>query len=159
MGAIVGSSLAYNWEWLPEPELWPMRVTRTLAIQWLILAVASVVWICISGDPSQREQFFFLMASACAMGIQGSAVRMIGFKVSTTYMTGALTTLLEAVVTRRRFSYTESSAVGGILALATGAVFGSMALKYFPAFAFMVPTAALGLALVVRLRFHFMSAR
>lgn len=58
------------------------------------------------------------------MGIE-AAVRGIGVPVSTTYITGGLTTLLEALATRRRFSAAENSALGGLLPWRSGAPHGS----------------------------------
>ena len=54
---------------------------------------------------------------ACAMGMQGAAMRAIGVTVSTTYMTGALTILMDSIVTRRPFTTTDKSALGGLLSL------------------------------------------
>ena len=94
-------------------------VAKSLCVQFAILLVASMVWICLGEKVSQHVGMIFLAAAASVMGIQGSAVRAVGVPVSTTYMAGALTTLLEAIVTRRPFTGTESTSVRGLLALAT----------------------------------------
>ena len=122
IGAAVGSWMTSHWTKESTGEIWPSHVTKTFVVQLGILVVASTVWLALGGKVSHHGGMIFLAMVAGVMGIQGSAVRRLGVSVSTTYMTGALTTLLEAIVTRRPFSGTESTAVRGLLALATGAL-------------------------------------
>lgn len=149
VGAAAGSWLVRHWKRSAEVTLWPARVSKTLGVQFGILLVASIVWMCLGGHPPDHLKIVFLVVAAGMMGIQGAAVRQVGVSVSTTYMTGALTTLLEAIVTHRPFSSTESSAVGGLLSLAFGALLGSLALAFLRTVALLVPTLALGAVLTI----------
>jgi uncharacterized membrane protein YoaK (UPF0700 family) len=151
LGVLVGSWLAQRWTRTGDCRIWPSSVTKTLGVQLGVLSVASVVWILLSGEVDGHLDLVFLSVAASVMGVQGAAVRKIGVQVSTTYMTGALTTLLEALVTRRRFSGTETSAVGGLTALAAGALLGSVVLTHHRALALVVPTLALSCVVVVLL--------
>lgn len=154
LGTVAGSWLVEHWKTTAETRIWPARVTKTLGVQFGVLLAASIAWICLGGEPADDFKIVFLLVAAGMMGIQGAAVRQVGVPVSTTYMTGALTTLLEAIVTRRPFSSTESSAVGGLLSLALGALLGSLALAFLRAFALLVPMFALGAVLAIRLTNH-----
>lgn len=149
IGVLSGSRLAHRWKRQSERAVWPARVTKILVVQFGVLSIVAVMWFVVDGEPSEQAELLFLLPAACIMGIQSAAVRAIGVPVSTTYMTGALTTLLEAIVTRRPFSSTESSAVGGILALATGALFGSLVLTFFSPAAMLVPTVTLGTVILI----------
>lgn len=143
LGVVLGSWLAKRWTRSSDCRIWPSCVAKTLGVQLGVLFVASLVWIFLSGEFSDHFDLVFLSMAAGAMGIQAAAVRKIGVQVSTTYMTGALTTLLEALVTGRNLSHTETSAIGGLTALATGALLGSVVLTLNRSLALLVPTLAL----------------
>lgn len=149
VGGMAGSRLVHRWRRPDETALWPARVTRVLSVQLAALLLMTGGWIVVAGEPRQGAMLAFLAGAASMMGVQGAAIRAIGVAVSTTYMTGALTTLLEAVVTRRRFSSTEKSARSGILALLAGALLGSLALSHAPRAAMVVPSAALAAVVMI----------
>lgn len=155
VGVVFGSWLVSHWTTTPKGEIWPAQVTKTLYVQLAILAAASIAWISLGGDISHHVGMVFLAIASGVMGIQGSAIRGLGVRVSTTYMTGALTTLLEAIVTRRPFTGTESTAARGLLALATGALLGSLVLTHASVAAMLVPTASLAMVLLI----HFVYGR
>lgn len=151
LGVVLGSWLAKRWTRASDCSIWPTSVTKTLGVQLAILLIGSLVWIYLGGELPGRLNLAFLAMAAGAMGIQGAAVRRIGVQVSTTYMTGALTTLLEALVTGKNFSRTETSAVGGLTALAAGALLGSVVLTLNRSLALLVPTLALSCVVVILL--------
>ena len=70
-------------------------------------------------------------------------------QVSTTYLTGALTTVLEAVVTRRRFSPSEIAAVVAFVGLIAGAALGAVALLELRTWTLAIPVITLALAVAV----------
>ncbi len=151
VGVALGSWLANRWSRANHASLWPSSVMKTLAVQLALLATAAVIWLALGGRIHGRWDLAFLAVAAGVMGIQGAAVRKIGVPVSTTYMTGALTTLLEALVTGRRLSRTETSAIGGLSALAAGALLGSVVLHVERSLALLVPTLALGAVVTILL--------
>jgi uncharacterized membrane protein YoaK (UPF0700 family) len=79
-----------------------------------------------------------LVLAAAAMGVQTAAVRRLG-QMSTTYLTSTLTGLFAALATRR-LPDDWARSVGVIVALAVGAVFGSLAATQSPSW---VPAAVL----------------
>lgn len=153
IGVAMGSWMVSRWAEKPAGEVWPSQVTKALSVQLGILIIASAAWLVIGGKPTHHVGMAFLTIAAGAMGIQGAAVRRLGVSVSTTYMTGALTTLLEAIVTKRPFSGTESTAVRGLLALATGALLGSLVLTHMRPAALLVPTVSLATVLLIRVAY------
>lgn len=157
-GVLVGSWLASQRR-TSDSSLWPARATRVLAIQFGILFALSSVWLFLGGSPSRLGELAILTTAAAAMGLQGAAVRAIGVPVSTTYMTGALTTILEALVTRRPFSSTESSSMTGLPALAVGAAIGSLIVTTCRPLALFVPTAALLVVIAIALRHEWKITR
>jgi uncharacterized membrane protein YoaK (UPF0700 family) len=85
VGVLVGGALAGT----PEPgqPAWPVEVTRTLAIEFGVLAAFS-------------GRLALLLLAAAAMGVQSTAVRRLG-QMSTTYLTSTLTGILTALALRR----------------------------------------------------------
>lgn len=146
-GVLVGSWLANRWRRTGEAGVWPSRVTKTLCVQLAILVALSAAWFVLGGVLGVVVTLAFLAAAAVAMGIQGAAARASGIAISTTYMTGALTRLLESVMLRRTFASKETSAVGGLLALLAGAVMGSLVLALARPAAMLVPTLALAVVI------------
>lgn len=149
VGVLSGGWLVNHWRTSTEGDVWPGRVTRVLGLQLTILLAMNVYWIAHSGRFGDRSIIVMLMLGAFAMGLQGAAVRRIGVSVSTTYMTGALTTLLEALATRRPLSVTESSAIFGLLALLAGALLASGVLSVARPCALLVPAVALATVVVL----------
>jgi len=147
VGGAAASRLAHRLRRVDESRMWPRRVTILLGVELAILIGLAIAWLSYDGDPSRAGQHLLLAGAAFSMGIQGAAVRLLGVSVSTTYMTGALTTLLEAMATRRPFTYTERGAVVGLVSLAIGAALGTAMLEYARPAAMVVP--CVGLTFVV----------
>lgn len=147
-GYIVGGGLASfaanRMRKTGEAAIWPFRVTFLLTGQLFLILGLAIWWLSRGGDLSGAAEVAVLAVAAGAMGIQGAAVRGIGVAVSTTYMTGALTTLVECIVTRRAFSATEKAALGGLLSLVTGAAAGGYIASAWLPMAFLFPAATLG---------------
>lgn len=150
VGGLAGSALARE---RPTHEQAPdgavRRLLRTLAAELVLLAALCAAWAWQDGDPSAAWGLALLGAAAMAMGAQGAAVRTLPVRVSTTYLTGALTTVLEAVVNRRRFSPSETAAVVAFLGLIGGAALGAAALLELRTWALGIPVLALTLAMTV----------
>jgi len=162
LGVLCGSWLVHLKKWKTgreEQGPWPSRVTKTLGCQLARLAIASGVWLLSGGHPDGSTEFVLLMSVTCAMGIQSAAIRAVRVPVSTTYMTGAFTLLLEAVATRRAFSHTETSALGGLVALAAGASLGGLTIVVFVPVALMAPTTILAIVVVTSAVIHRRSRR
>lgn len=92
-GAFVGSRIAGVAQ--ADNPIWPAPVTRALAAELVALAAFSVGWWASGNHPRGNVQLVLLGADAIALGIQSSAISRFGVSgLSTTYMTGTLTTLV-----------------------------------------------------------------
>lgn len=133
-----------------EHSIWPPRVTAVLTGQFLVVLSLAIWWFARDGEFSESgAQVAVLFIASSAMGMQSAAIRAIGVTVSTTYMTGALTTLVESIVTRRPFNATEKAALVGLLALITGAAAGGYLAATWPTWALVFPLTTLGCVIVL----------
>ena len=139
---------------------WPPSVTVILAAEFGVLAVFSAGWEVTAGRPGDTAQVLLIAALAVGMGMQSAAVRKLG-GMSTTYLTGTLTSVVAGLVTRDRPPGFARS-VGVLVIIVPGAVVGSLIAQNAPAWlpaVIMTPLAAVVLASVagfepVRLHFH-----
>jgi uncharacterized membrane protein YoaK (UPF0700 family) len=132
---------------------WPRSATLVLAAEALILAAVNVTWICYDAAPPGAATDALLVAAALALGMQGAAARAIEGNPSTTYMTGALTALVEALATGRHRSADASAAVG-LLALVAGAASCAVLVEHVPRVALLPPLVSLLLVVLIKLRQH-----
>jgi uncharacterized membrane protein YoaK (UPF0700 family) len=135
-GVVLGTSFAGTTE--RGQPVWPRRVTVTLAVELVILVVFSAGWLISGSHRGAATRMVLLVLAAAAMGVQTAAVRRLG-QMSTTYLTSTLTGLFAALATRR-LPDDWARSVGVIVALAVGAVFGSLAATQSPSW---VPAAVL----------------
>ena len=80
--------------------LWPAGTGAALGVDLALLAVFAVGWELSSQRPGRTMEVLLLALAGSAMGAQSTAVRRLG-GMSTTYLTGTLTGLIEAAVVRR----------------------------------------------------------
>jgi len=99
---------------------WPPGVTRALWVEVAVLSGFAGWWWTTEG--AHRESVWFaLMLNAAALGIQSSAVQRFGVAgLSTTYLTGTLTTLVVALTSGRGLGDLRHS-FASLVALVTGA--------------------------------------
>jgi uncharacterized membrane protein YoaK (UPF0700 family) len=101
-----------------ESRAWPAATTARLGAEAGLLVVFAVAWE-LEPRPGRGLRLGMLAVLACAMGVQSVAVRRLG-PVSTTYLTGTLTSLLESV-RARRWSPDRSRDLGILVAVVAGA--------------------------------------
>src|SRR4051794_27739019 len=120
--------------------VWPRRFTAALTTEFGILLIAAVGWWAVGSQPRGTMQSVLLMADALALGVQSSAVLRLNVSgLSTTYLTGTLTTLVQSLTTNRRTA-TDARSLSLLLALVAGAALGAVLAVHHPATA---PTVAL----------------
>ncbi len=161
LGVAVGSRLRVLFAGPPRGDTtapWPASATRVLAVECVVLAALNAAWIGYRAAPPTAATDLMLTAAALALGMQGAAARGIEGNPSTTYMTGALTALVEAVATGRGKS-ADTSAVAGLVALVAGAACGAVLVRYASQTALLPPLAALLVVVAVKLRQHWREAR
>ena len=132
---------------------WPRAATLVLVVEAAILAAINAAWICYGAAPPGTATDLILIAAAFSLGMQGAATRAIKGNPSTTYMTGALTALIEALATGRPQS-ADASAAAGLIALVAGAACGAALVEQASRAALLPPLAALLLVVVIKLRHH-----
>ena len=108
-GAFVGARIAGS----PRPgdACWPRAVSVALCVELLLLLGFSVVWWFSDATPGAETRLVLLAVDALALGVQSSAILRFGIRgLSTTYMTGTLTSVMSALAAGRHPSNWVSSA-------------------------------------------------
>jgi len=121
-GAFVGARIAGT----PRTGdlCWPRAVSVALAVELALLAGFSAVWWLSDAKPEAGIQLGLLAADALALGVQSSAILRFGIQgLSTTYMTGTLTSVMSALAARRH----PSNLVGSAQILISVVLGGGMA--------------------------------
>jgi Predicted membrane protein len=121
-GCILGSRLAGVAR--EDQPIWPPAVTRALGVEFVIFAGYAVGWWAQGSAPRGVAQLALLGGNAIALGVQSSSVQRFGVPgLSTTYMTGTLTTLIVRLTSGHRVRDVADSLqiLGGLIAGAIGA--------------------------------------
>jgi uncharacterized membrane protein YoaK (UPF0700 family) len=134
-GYVAGAALGSRVAGTPQPEdpTWPAAVSRALAIELALFAVFGAAWWLLGSDPSTAWGAPLLALTAMALGLQSSAILRFGVPgLSTTYLTGTLTTVVVRLVNRQPLHTVRHSAVI-LVALVAGAAAGSALVTQLPA--------------------------
>lgn len=99
-GVLAGGPLAPSGEAQDENVPWPTGTNLALGAELVLLAGFAVVWELAPASPGRALSLVLLALLALAMGMQSAATGSLG-NMSTTYLTGTLTSILDAVATRR----------------------------------------------------------
>jgi uncharacterized membrane protein YoaK (UPF0700 family) len=138
-GAALGSRLAHQRR--DGEPVWPVRVTRALAVEVLFMLLLAAGWETSQGRPAGILQVALLFLAAGCMGIQSGAVAGLGVPgLSSTYMTGTLTMLLAGLTVNRRLEVRSGLT---LTALIVGAAACGILVAAAPPFAPLVPLAVL----------------
>jgi uncharacterized membrane protein YoaK (UPF0700 family) len=152
-GVAVGSRLRQLLSRRAPQAPWPRSATQVLAVEWAVLAALNVAWICYHAAPPAAASDVLLVVAALALGMQGAAARSIKGNPSTTYMTGALTALVEALSTGGRRTADGSAAIG-LVCLVAGGACSAVLVEHASRAALLPPLGALALVVVIMLRRH-----
>ena len=154
-----------------ERAVWTPAVTAALGLECVILAAFAAAWLLDGSEPSRVVVYPLIVLSALAMGVQSAAVRRLQVAdVSTTYITGTLTSLTVRTVrwlrqssperAEDRFTLAEPSERGlprtadVWLAYGVGAVVGGAAELLWQPGALLLPVAAVGAVVVLMAAHH-----
>jgi uncharacterized membrane protein YoaK (UPF0700 family) len=101
LGCIIGTQIAGHAD--DGDEIWPPSITRALTAELLIFTAYAVVLEVSGGDPrADALRTVLLATNAVALGVQSSAIQRFGVSgLSTTYLTGTLTTTIVHLASRR----------------------------------------------------------
>ena len=142
VGARVVGPVAMETDWSP-------KVTRALALEWVLLAAFLGGWLFTGARPGGVSAATLIAFSGVAMGIQAATARALAPGMSTTYVTGTLTGLLSELSALGSVSGGRRRRAWIVVALALGAVAGALALSTMPLFAPAIPLAVVGAVVLV----------
>lgn len=130
VGVLIGARVAGVHR--PGDGVWPRTISRALTIELGALLAFLVIWEASRNDPSTDAKLIMLVILATALGIQSSAVQRFGLPgLSSTYLTGTLTTLIAGVAARHpRRALLPSFQI--LLALIIGAAVGTVVVENLP---------------------------
>src|SRR5262249_49636855 len=81
----------------PNEGSWPRVVTRSIALELVVLAVFALTWHGFGG--AGESPYRPIMLCALAMGIQSAAMRHLNVPgIATTYITGTITSMFSGFV-------------------------------------------------------------
>lgn len=149
-GYIVGVAAGALVAGRPDPgrSTWPGRVTAALLVELALIAGLTVGWELAGGTPVGHPQLLLLGLASMAMGIQSSAVRSLAAPgLSSTYMTGTLTSLVSAVAAGDGWAGQRQN-LSVIAAVVVGAAMAGVLVLQVPRAAPAVALAALGSVIV-----------
>ena len=137
----------------------PRAVTRALAVEALVLFAYAVAWWGTGSHPRGALQLGLLVVNAVGVGIQSSTVQRFGVSgLSTTYLTGTLTTVVIHLASGRPARHVSRSVqvLGGLIG---GAALAGVLVLHAPVAAPVVQLACLGTVLVFALVVRNRAAR
>jgi uncharacterized membrane protein YoaK (UPF0700 family) len=124
IGTVAGAHLAGSPR--ADDPVWPRPLSLALGFELAIFVAVAIGWWVSSSRPTGVMQGAELAASALALGIQSSAVLRLNVSgLSTTYLTGTLTTLVQTLTTTRRLKGGGRS-LCLLTALVAGAAIGAL---------------------------------
>jgi uncharacterized membrane protein YoaK (UPF0700 family) len=128
---------------------WSAWIAGTLLVEIALLAMFTAGWESTGTKPEGGAQLLLLVAAAVAMGIQSGVVAVLGVAgVSTTYLTGTLTTLIDALASPQPRPGANVRRAAALCALVGGAALGGLLLATVPAAVPAVPLATLAGAII-----------
>lgn len=137
-----------------DDPTWPVQVTAALLAEFALLLGLNIAWWLQDARVGSYERTVLLVVATLAMGTQSSAVVRLNLSgLSSTFLTGTLTSVARAVV-HRNFAGTGRPALV-LLALPVGAAVGGVLCREAPALAPVPPLVVLAVVLVpARTRLH-----
>jgi uncharacterized membrane protein YoaK (UPF0700 family) len=123
---------------------WSAWVTATVITEMAVFVVFIAGWEITGTKPSGAAQLFLLAVATVAMGMQSAVVVVLGIAgVSTTYMTGTLTTLIDTIARPDPREGADARRVLVLLALVAGAGLSGLMLATVPSAVPVIPLAML----------------
>src|SRR4051812_44796830 len=146
-GAALGARLAGSAQ--HGDRVWPRSVTVGLAVELVFVAGYAAGWWATGAEPGPGVALALLLSTAVALGIQSSTVQRFGVTgMSTTYLTGTLTTVVIRLAGGRGVREVWHS-VEILLGLIGGAAAGAALVLLAPPLAPLLQLVALGAVVLV----------
>lgn len=132
--------------------IWPVRITRALVIETLVIAAFAIGWEAVGGRPGNALQLILLMVNAVALGVQAASVQCFGVSgLSTTFLTGTLTRVVIHLTSGGALR-DEARSVGILSGLIGGAALSGALTKYVPSAAPAVQLVCLSIVVMTAVR-------
>lgn len=150
LGCGVGARIAH----LPRSgdPVWPRAITRALMVELVMFLAFMIGWLLTGGAPGEAMQLVLLVINAVGLGIQSSAIQRFGVPgLSTTYLTGTLTSVVIRLMTGQRLRHVRDS-VEILVALIAGAAAGTFLVLHLWAAAPVLQVVCVGATLLVASR-------
>ncbi len=113
-------------------SLWPSPVTIALYIELALFVAFAACWWGLGSHPEADWLFPLLALNAAALGLQSSAIQRFGVPgLSTTYLTGTLTTVVARLISGHRLK-TVAHSLAILLGLIVGAGIGTVLIEFAP---------------------------
>lgn len=145
VGAAVGTRVAGT-STATDP-VWPAAVNRALTVEFVVFAVYAVLFWISGCQPEGLLMAGLLAMNSFALGMQSSAIQRFGVSgLSTTYMTGTLTTLVIRLASGRPLRDVAHSGTL-LIGLVVGAAAAAAALRWVAPVGPVLQLAGVGLAL------------
>jgi uncharacterized membrane protein YoaK (UPF0700 family) len=130
VGVLVGAGVAGAAR--DGDPVWPWPVTWALLVELAVFVAYAALWELTVAHRSDDGRLALLMVSAGALGIQSSAIQRFGVSgLSSTYLTGTLTSLIGDVAARAGWVALRPR-LQVLLALMTGAAVGAVVTGRLP---------------------------
>ncbi|MEO6885515.1 MAG: YoaK family protein [Jatrophihabitantaceae bacterium] len=145
-GCVLGARLAGT---ATEGQpVWPRAVSRALCVELVIFTGYAVGWWLEGSAPHGSVQLALLAGNALALGVQSSSVQRFGVSgLSTTYMTGTLTTMVVRLTSGHRLPDVADS-LQILCGLVVGAIVAAALADYAPVLVPLVQLVSVGLVLL-----------
>jgi uncharacterized membrane protein YoaK (UPF0700 family) len=129
--------------------VWPLRVTLALGVEAILLIGFAAAWWSFQGRPAAVGVLGLVALCGVAMGMQSMIARQLAVRgVSTTFVTGTLTTLVSDLGTLTGPPGGWSLNAGVLAALLLGAVIGGIAEVHAPSVAAVLPALVVGVIVI-----------
>lgn len=153
VGAAIGARVAGSA--VPGDTVWPTAVSVALWIELALFAGFAALWWGLGSEPDPVWLLIMLGLNAGALGLQSSAIQRFGVSgLSTTYLTGTLTTIVIRLTSGhglRNVGHSLTILLGLVLGAAIGALLVERASAAVPAVQLLT---VLGVLVVVRFSRH-----
>jgi uncharacterized membrane protein YoaK (UPF0700 family) len=140
-GAALGTGIVGRSQ--PADPTWPRSVTVALLVEAGVLAGFTAGWEITGTRPRAAAQLALLAVAALSMGLQSAAIRRLPVAVSTTYLTGTLTSVIAALITHRRLLPADRRGLAVLTTAGAGAAAGGGLLATHPSGLPALPLTAL----------------
>ena len=130
LGAAIGARVAGTPS--SSDSTWPRPVTIALYVELTLFAIFACLWWSLGSEPGVDWLFLLLSLNAAALGMQSSAIQRFGIAgLSTTYLTGTLTTVVGKLIGGHGLR-TVSHSLTILLGLILGAGIGTLLVEMLP---------------------------